>query len=81
MVGGEREQALDAGGDRGAGGRQVTVDGRAADQHEHGRAERSRLLDGAAVVVVGAGRREEAAAAERGDPQAGVAQHARGRPA
>ena len=51
----------------------------ADDEHEALRAERQRLVDGAAVVVVrGApafaiGRRKHAAAAEPGDGQAGVA--------
>ena len=76
VVGGEGEQPLDAGGDRGAGGAEVLAVRRAAHEHEDRRPELCRLLDRAAVVVIGVGRREEAAAAQARDPQAGILQRA-----
>jgi hypothetical protein len=81
VLGGDRQQPLDAAGDVLARPGQVAVDRRAADEHDHVGAQRRRLLDCPAVVVVGAappgrvGRREEAAAAQARDAQAGVGDH------
>ena len=78
-LGGVGHEPLDARGDHRARAAQVAADRRAAHEHEHVGAERGRLVDRVAVVVVGAapvgigGGREEAAAAEARDAQAAVA--------
>jgi hypothetical protein len=51
-----------------AAGRQAT-----GDQHQYGRPERRRLVDGALVLLQPAVLLEEAAPAQRGDRQPGVA--------
>ena len=58
-----RQQLLDPRGDRGAGGAQVAIARRPADEHEHRGPERGCLLDRAAVVRARTVGREEAAAA------------------
>ena len=77
---GVRDQLADRVADVGTGRVDVPAAGRqaAGDQHQHRGAERRRLVDGALVLVVPAGLLEEAAAAQRGDGQPGVA-HQRGR--